>query len=262
MGRSLASPEERGTRSAVRVGAETRAPISAVLLAAITTAPTEGLGLAWPLEPGEWLGLLASYLLGSVPFGFLMAKSLRGVDLRTVGSGNIGATNAMRVLGKPLGLVAFLLDFGKGLVPVLVFAPLCARSGAAAVDLGVLCGGAAVCGHVWPVFLRFRGGKGVATGCGALLGLDPLVVLVGTGVWLVTLVATRYAGLASMAMGVALPLAAWWRAATGGGVWSVVAGASALTLLILVRHRSNMARMWAGTEPKIGAKRASGEVTP
>lgn len=240
--------------------AEVDLPSSAVPITAITSALSEGLGLAWPLESSEWLALLVSYLLGSLPFGFLMVKLLRGVDLRTIGSGNIGATNAMRVLGKPLGLLAFLLDFAKGLVPVLVFAPALARSSAAEIDLAVLCGGAAACGHVWPVFLRFRGGKAVATGCGALIGLDPVVFLVGGGVWLVTLAATRYAGLASMAMGLAFPLAAWWRAATGAGPWSVVAGASALTLLILVRHRSNMARMLAGTEPKIGSKRASGEV--
>jgi glycerol-3-phosphate acyltransferase PlsY len=234
------------------------------------------LSLATPLPAlptgGEWLAVLASYLLGAVPFGWVMARWLHGVDLRTFGSGNIGATNAGRVLGRPLGLVAFLLDFAKGLVPVLVLAPAFSSHAEGALAgwwqhdkpselrlLQVLCGAAAVCGHVWPVYLRFRGGKAVATGCGALLALDPLVFAGGGLVWLAVLAASRYAGLASIAMGATFPLLAWLRADRAGYGGEVVGGALALALLIAVRHRSNMARMLAGTEPKVGSKKKLAE---
>ncbi|MEM7307914.1 MAG: glycerol-3-phosphate 1-O-acyltransferase PlsY [Planctomycetota bacterium] len=198
------------------------------------------------------LAILVSYLLGAVPFGFVMARVLRGVDLRTVGSGNIGATNAMRVLGKPLGVVAFLLDFAKGWVPSFLLAPLAASE---AVDLGwlrVLCGAAAVVGHVWPVYLRFRGGKAVATGCGAIVGVDPLV-FVGAGlVWLLTLATTRFVSLASMAMGVSFPVLAALRMGPERHGFELVLGTGALALLILLRHRSNLGRLLAGTEPRAG----------
>lgn len=202
----------------------------------------------------QLLAVLAlSYLLGAVPFGLVMAKGLRGVDLRQVGSGNIGATNAMRVLGKPLGLVAFLLDFGKGLVPTLVLAryagdaadgtPLLAES---------LAGTAAVLGHCFPVYLGFRGGKGVATGCGAIVGVAPLVFVCAGVVWLLTLAATRTVSLASLAMGAAFPVAA---ALLVEGAPAFVAAAGLLTLLVVLRHRTNIARLRAGTEPKIGTRR-------
>ena len=205
-----------------------------------------------PLPLLPMLGLvLASYLLGSVPCGLLLGKA-RGVDVRRVGSGNIGATNVGRALGRPWALVAFACDFGKGLVPSLWLAPL-ALSGSepgAVRTAAVLAGGAAVCGHVWPIYLRFRGGKGVATGCGALVGLDPLLFLAGGVVWLVTLGLFRMVGLASIAMGVAFPVAAWLRRSEGEGL-EVVLGSLALTLLVLARHRANMTRMLAGTEPKV-----------
>lgn len=208
-----------------------------------------------PLPAGaEWLALLASYLLGAVPFGFLMARLLRGVDLRKVGSGNIGATNAMRVLGKPLGVVAFLLDFAKGLVPAALIAPMLAGEGRADGWLPVLCAAAAVCGHVWPVYLRFRGGKAVATGCGGIGGIDPLVLVGGGLAWGITLVTTRYVGLASVVMGLAFPALAAVRAARGEGGGELVWGTAVLAALVLVRHRSNLGRMVAGTEPKIGRR--------
>lgn len=194
-----------------------------------------------PLAIGA--ALVASYLLGAVPFGWVLARALRGVDLRTVGSGNIGATNAMRVLGKPLGMLAFLLDFAKGLAPVALL-------GGSSTPMQVACGGAAVCGHVWPVYLRFRGGKAVATSCGAITGVDPLVSLGGGLVWLLTLVVSGYVSLASVLMGIAFPCLAIWRSREGrhGALFPIAT--LALTALILVRHRSNMARMLAGNEPK------------
>jgi glycerol-3-phosphate acyltransferase PlsY len=208
-------------------------------------------------QGAEWLSILLSYLLGAVPFGWLMARLLKGVDIREIGSGNIGATNAMRALGKPLGLVAFLLDFAKGAVPVLLVAPAFSED-PGNTGLAVLSAAAAVCGHVWPVYLGFKGGKAVATGFGALCALDLPTALIGGAVWVVVIVLTRFTGLASCAMGVAFPVAAWWRASRGEVAGEVAFGAALLTLLILVRHRSNMARMLKGTEPRIGARGKSG----
>ncbi|HED66368.1 MAG TPA: glycerol-3-phosphate 1-O-acyltransferase [Planctomycetes bacterium] len=206
-----------------------------------------------------------SYLLGSVPFGLLFGK-MRGVDIRRVGSGNIGATNVGRALGRPWALAAFLCDFAKGWVPSALFAPAALRIAGGGDHrlpaLAVVAGGAAVAGHVWPIYLRFRGGKGVATGCGALVGIDPVLFLVGGLVWLLTLALARMVGLASLAMGLSFPLAAWWRMDASDSFLHgrvVVLGAGLLTLLVFVRHRANMARMLAGTEPRIGAGKKRSE---
>ncbi len=205
------------------------------------------------------LAILASYLLGSVPFGLVMARVIKGVDLREVGSGNIGATNAMRVLGKPLGLVAFLLDFGKGLVPTLLLAPHAAALNETAPSLAAaLCGTAAVVGHCFPLYLRFKGGKGVATGCGAIVGVDPLIFVFSGLVWVACLVTTRYVGLASIAMGLAFPVVAAIRLEDSG---AFVGACGLLSLLVVVRHRANISRMLAGTEPRMGQK-GKGTATP
>lgn len=202
-----------------------------------------------------WLAIGLSYLLGAVPFGLVLVWISTRQDLRECGSGNIGATNAMRAAGKPIGVLSFLLDWGKGLVPVLVIAPWAGGPGHSGdlLSLQVACGAAAVLGHCFPVYLRLRGGKGVATACGALAGLDPLLLVVGFVAWIVTLSISRFVGLASIAMGLAFPVAAWWRRGPTDGP-EVLIGSCLLTLLILVRHRSNMARMLAGTEPKVGRK--------
>ena len=207
-----------------------------------------------PTSLGWLAAVLGSYLLGAVPFGLVLVRISTGRDLRELGSGNIGATNAMRAAGKAVGVTSFLLDLAKGLVPVLLFPGLV--SGDPSPALPVACGAAAVLGHCFPVYLGFKGGKGVATGCGALLGLDWVLFPIGGAVWLVTLVATRYVALASIAMGLTFPLAAWLL--VGSGRPEVVVGAGLLTLLILIRHRSNMARMWTGTEPKALNRKGAG----
>jgi glycerol-3-phosphate acyltransferase PlsY len=197
------------------------------------------------------LALAASYLLGAVPFAWVLVRVGTGQDLRRVGSGNIGATNAMRAAGRPVGMLAFLLDAAKGLVPVVWLGPWAAAAAAPPAITSdwaaVLAGSAAVVGHCFPVYLGFRGGKGVATGCGALLGLDWRLFAIGGAVWLAALLITRYVGLASILMGVTFPVAAGF---LFGPSHPAVFGAAALLLLILIRHRSNMARMLAGTEPK------------
>jgi glycerol-3-phosphate acyltransferase PlsY len=196
------------------------------------------------------LALAAAYLLGAVPFAWVLVRLGTGQDLRKVGSGNIGATNAMRAAGRPVGILAFLLDAAKGLVPVVWFGPWAATAADAPLEpawAAVLAGAAAVVGHCFPIYLGFRGGKGVATGCGALLGLDWRLFAIGGAVWLAVLLISRYVGLASILMGVTFPLAAGF---LFGPSHPAVFGAGALLLLILIRHRSNMARMLAGTEPK------------
>ncbi|MEZ5973680.1 MAG: glycerol-3-phosphate 1-O-acyltransferase PlsY [Planctomycetota bacterium] len=210
--------------------------------------------LPWLTSPGALAALAASYLLGAIPFGLVMVRLIKGVDLRTQGSGNIGATNAMRVLGKPLGLVAFLLDWGKGLVASLWLYRL---AEGADLRLQVACGAAAVIGHCFPVYLRFKGGKGVATACGAVVAIDPVVFVIAGAVWLALAFGLRYVSVASMGMGLAFPVAAWFRWGHRGD--SFVVGLCALTLLILVRHKSNIARLRAGTEPKIGAGKKKAE---
>ena len=198
--------------------------------------------------------VLCAYLVGSIPFGWVLVRVFKGQDLRKIGSGNIGATNAMRAAGKPIGLAVFALDFLKGWAGIAVFAGLFAGEGRTSV-LAVACGAAAVLGHCFPVWLRFKGGKGVATGCGALVAVDPWIWLLGGAVWLAVLATSRMVSLASLAMGLAFPIAAWWRTRE----LEPTIGAALLALLILVRHRSNMARIMAGTEPKVFSKRTAGE---
>jgi glycerol-3-phosphate acyltransferase PlsY len=207
---------------------------------------------------GEWLAILAGYLLGSVPFGVLFAR-VRGVDLRAVGSGNIGATNVGRALGRPWALVAFVCDFGKGWAPAALIGPALASAPERAGSLAVLAGAAAACGHVWPVFLRLRGGKAVATWCGALVAIDPWLIPVGAASWVATLAVTRYVGLASIAMAAALAAATWFRREAGGYGNEVPIVSAALALLILWRHRSNIERMRAGTESHFGEKGEAGD---
>ncbi|MFT5051792.1 MAG: glycerol-3-phosphate acyltransferase PlsY [Chlamydiales bacterium] len=224
--------------------------------------PQEPQALTIPL----WGVLAASYLMGALPFGFLFAR-LKGIDLRAVGSGNIGATNTMRALGRGWGLTAFFLDFAKGWFPLAFLATLVSAADLGDLDLRavqVMCGTAAVLGHCFPVYLRFRGGKGVATGCGAIVGLDPMVFLGAGLVWVAVMLTLRFVGLASILMGAAFPILAWWRHPEDE---ATLIGASLLTLLIVVRHRANISRMLAGTEPRsrplIGARRPTppGDVT-
>jgi glycerol-3-phosphate acyltransferase PlsY len=194
--------------------------------------------------PALWS--LAAYLVGSVPFGYLIAR-LRGVDILHQGSGNIGATNVGRLLGRRLGILVFALDFLKGAVPAAV-----ARA-AGGDELGVLAGLAAFLGHLFPVYLRFRGGKGVATGFGAMAVLVPGPAAVAVLVWLSAVGATRVVSVASLGAAFTLaaarllltpePFAADNRALTG----FCLAGAA----LIVVRHRANMVRLAHGTENRL-----------
>ncbi|MBL8858082.1 MAG: glycerol-3-phosphate 1-O-acyltransferase PlsY [Planctomycetes bacterium] len=204
-------------------------------------------------NPSVWIVILVAYLLGAVPFGLILARWVKGVDLRTIGSGNIGTTNAVRAMGRGWGFVVFALDFLKGFAPVLVAPFVVSLDRHDAEFLQVLVGTAAVLGHCYPVYLGFKGGKGVATGCGAIVAIEPIVFVAGGVVWLLTRLATGYAGLASILMGVTFPIIAFvmgWPERR-----ALVVGAALLTLLIVIRHRSNIQRMLRGTEPNARHKK-------
>jgi len=200
--------------------------------------------------------LIGAYLLGAAPFGFLMARS-RGVDIRTVGSGNIGATNVGRVLGVRLGLAVFAFDVLKGFLPTFLALKAHGVSwGSTEIPLFVaLVGLAAIAGHNWPVYLRFRGGKGVATSCGVFIALFWPGLLISVAVWGVVVALTRYVSLGSIFGGWALLGSALWLQddAFGGGKF-LTAFAALGAILAIVRHRSNIARLLRGAEKKIGGK--------
>jgi glycerol-3-phosphate acyltransferase PlsY len=200
---------------------------------------------------------LIGYLLGSLPSGYLIGR-LAGVDIRTLGSGNIGATNVLRVLGKRFGYPVFLIDFAKGLVAVLLAVLLAthSRGGRSFVELGAAIGAVcAVVGHSFPVWLRFKGGKGVATSIGALFGLMPVAAVVVCAVWLVTFEISRYVSLASVIAALALPLTVAAMRFFQQPVTPVLLYFSlCLAAVIVVRHRSNLARLWRGTEPRFRRK--------
>lgn len=200
--------------------------------------------------PPLLLALLGSYLVGSIPTAYLLVRWLKRVDVRAVGSGNVGATNATRVAGVRAGAAVFLLDVGKGLLAVLGLASWCLGSPTSAARLG--CGLAAVVGHSVPVFLAFRGGKGVATTIGVLLGVSPALAAVCLGVWVVCFLPWRYVSVASLAAAITLPVA---QALSRRPPADVLLGA-ALALWIIARHRANIQRLLQGTEHRMG-RRAS-----
>jgi acyl phosphate:glycerol-3-phosphate acyltransferase len=193
--------------------------------------------------------VLAAYLLGAIPNGLLLAR-LKGVDLQQVGSGNIGATNVYRCVGKGWGIAAFLLDAVKGFVPAFVFPRLLES---APPWLGLACGVAAVAGHNWPVWLKFKGGKGVSTSAGMLLGIAPAAVGVGFAVFALTVALTRFVSLGSILAAVAVPTAYVVMNGTGN---RLLAGALVVMgLLVIVKHRANIRRLLHGTEPRIFGQR-------
>jgi glycerol-3-phosphate acyltransferase PlsY len=183
--------------------------------------------------------VIAGYVMGSMPWGFWLVRLFRGEDIRTQGSGNIGATNVWRVHGRRLGLPAVFLDTAKGFVPAFVATKLESHG------IGVLAGGAAMLGHYRPLFLRFRkGGKMVATAGGAFLGVAPIVGGIAAGVWLIVFGLTRYASVASVTAALSLPLWAWLI----GYPWPVTAFAGAAAVGVLLLHRANLRRLLHGEE--------------
>ena len=199
----------------------------------------------------------ASYFIGAVPFGYIIARA-KGVDLQKVGSGNIGATNVARALGRKWGLMVFLLDGAKGAGPVLVARFLIApQIGVSQYLLGALCAAAVVLGHIFPVYLRLRGGKGVATGAGATAALLPLPLLAAAAIWLIALLTSRIVSVASISAAVAFPTAHLLLATNpfSNTMLPATLYAFLIAALVIIRHKSNIKRLIAGKEPRIGKKR-------
>jgi acyl phosphate:glycerol-3-phosphate acyltransferase len=192
----------------------------------------------------DLLAVVAAYLMGSIPFAQLLSTR-RGIDLRRVGSGNVGATNVLRTLGVRPAVLAMMLDAVKGAIAVLIAQRL--TNGVAAP---VVAGLASMVGHVYPVWLRFRGGKGVATAAGAFAVLTPVAAAVAVGVFLLTVLLTRFISVGSMAA--ALTLAGWAIASDAPTV--VGLGAAIGAALVLIGHRANVLRLVAGTERRVGQR--------
>ena len=207
------------------------------------------------METWAYLVPVAAYLYGSVPFGFLAARWLRGVDIRNEGSGNIGATNAARVLGWKSFPVIFLLDFSKGFLPALGALWLAGGSWGAAPPLAaILAGLAAILGHVFPVYLGFKGGKAVATSTGVFTVVAPWALLAGVVTWAVVFGIWRYVSLASICAAVALAGGVWLVGSDplGEGIY-VTVFATAGAVFIIALHHGNIRRLIRGEEDKIGA---------
>lgn len=195
------------------------------------------------------LFLLLAYALGSLPTGYLAGR-IRGTDLREHGSGNLGATNVYRVLGASTAAPVVVVDVAKGFVPAALFP---GWDGTAGAGLAVAYGLAAIAGHVWPFTLRFRGGKGVATGAGVLLALAPLTTLVALLVWIGIVSLTRYVSIGSIATATLVPLLALAFDAPSSTVWFCVV----VALFVWWTHRENLRRLAAGTEHRFGSGRRS-----
>jgi glycerol-3-phosphate acyltransferase PlsY len=208
--------------------------------------------------------IIVAYCLGAVPFGLLIAQT-QGVDLRKVGSGNIGATNVMRTLGKKLGYTCFALDVAKGLIPMLLvpaFGLTDPNPTIGQLSLWLVVGCAAVLGHIFPIYLGFKGGKGVATSLGVVLGLWPYYTVCGLiafGLWIVLFLIWRYVSLASIFAALAFPIALTaltllisnWQFAQ---LWPLYIVAILMPLLVIARHAENIKRLLEGSENKIAKK--------
>ena len=201
--------------------------------------------------------VIASYLLGSIPFGYLAGR-MAGIDIRNCGSGNVGATNVIRTLGKGYGYPVFALDFLKGLGAVKMSILIATRMQSEwnpPEMFGIVAAISSVLGHSFPVWLGFKGGKGVATSAGALFGLAPVAALVGVAIWIVTFWLTRYVSVASIAAAAALPfviLITTWLSRTTGKL--LFYSSVCLAVIVIWRHRSNLSRLIHGTEPRFNRK--------
>jgi acyl phosphate:glycerol-3-phosphate acyltransferase len=201
--------------------------------------------------PSAVLWLVASYFIGAIPTSYLLSRFFAGIDLRRQGSGNLGATNLYRVLGWKYAIPAALVDIAKGFIPVVVFAPQQSPSQLFALACGV----AAIIGHVFSVFVGFKGGKGVATAAGVMLGLTPLALGVSAAAWAVMVRITGYVSLASICAAAILPVGVYLLedAQTPALLWI----ATAIAVGVIVLHRRNIERLLKGTESRFGRRAAS-----
>ena len=199
--------------------------------------------------------VIIAYLLGSIPFGFVLVKLFRGEDVRSTGSGNIGATNVARTGSKGLAIATLALDALKGAVAVLLARFMAPDTGSPLPYMAVAAL-AAVVGHLFPVWLRFKGGKGVATALGVFLVLFLKAVLISLAIFILVVAATRYVSLGSILAAIAFPVAAYFVARPD---WQTLLPASAISLLIVIKHRANISRLLSGTEHRFGTAKPAAE---
>lgn len=191
--------------------------------------------------------IVLGYLCGSIPFGLLLTRAV-GIDIRSIGSGNIGATNVLRTGNKPLAVATLLLDAAKGAAAVLI-----ARYWLGSENAAMIAGLAAFAGHIFPIWLRFKGGKGVATYIGVLLALNWIVGLIFLAVWLVIAFARRYSSLAAITAAATSPIFAYVVPGTGDLILPAACGL--MSVILMLTHWQNIHRLWKNTEPKIGEKK-------
>jgi glycerol-3-phosphate acyltransferase PlsY len=211
------------------------------------------------------LAVISGYLLGSIPFGVIIARA-HSKDLRSIGSGNIGATNVARALGRKWAYFCFLLDVLKGLIPMVAVRALIEipRPAPGTLSLWLLVGCAAISGHIFPIYLKFRGGKGVATSFGVALGLWPYYTIcaaVAFVIWAAFTLIWRYISLASIAASIAFPLVLVLAMVFRPGwdfvnLWPLLIAAATIPLMVIIRHRENIKRLLAGTENKVFSRQA------
>jgi glycerol-3-phosphate acyltransferase PlsY len=210
------------------------------------------------------LAIIAAYLLGSIPFGLLIAKA-HGKNLRSIGSGNIGATNVSRALGRKWAYFCFVLDVLKGLIPMLVTMLIAEPDSVIMLWLWLAVGCAAILGHIFPIYLKFKGGKGVSTSFGVALGLWPyftVCALFFAATWVVAVLIWRYVSLASITASVTFPIVLIVAIILTPGwdfslLWPVLITSIAIPVMVIIRHRENIKRLLAGTESKIRQKKDS-----
>lgn len=203
-------------------------------------------------EPvGIAVALVLAYLLGSIPSGYVAGR-MKGIDIRTVGSKNVGATNVFRTLGRGIGIAVMAADIAKGVAAVLI------ADAIAGDPWNVVAAALAMVGHVWPVWLGFKGGKGVAVGAGAALALTPLPFVILFAAWVLIVLATRYVSVASITVAAAYAPLAWLL----GASWPVVLFAAVASLAVIWFHRKNIRRLLSGTELRINLRGSTPGSTP
>lgn len=208
----------------------------------------------WP-----FVAIVLAYLVGSIPFGFLIARVVKKIDIRQHGSGNIGATNVGRVLGAKWGILALILDLVKALLPACLFPLLLSAESPWRPHLPVACGVAAIFGHMYPCYLYLRGGKGVASALGVVAYLSPVCTVIAFATFVISFFVWRIVSLSSICASAVFALAHFWffrdQLWTSSG-WSLTAFSIAIPALIILRHRTNIVRLLRGEEPKFTSKKA------
>ena len=204
-----------------------------------------------------FLILVGSYLVGAIPFSYIAGKLLKGIDLRDHGSGNLGASNTFRNLGAAAGAVVLILDVAKGYFPVFVAVRMADASGVPVHWLALSAGFAAIMGHMFSIYLKFYGGKGIATSAGAFLAISPYAMLASFSVFLIVFAAKRIVSLASLGGSVTLPVFVYLfdRLDLSPSHWSYTVVTVALVLVIIYKHRSNIRRLAGGNEPVLARKK-------